>query len=44
MEQVNFSLIEALHMNKQVHLMCYKQGQYIIETGFIQFVDYLQCV
>ncbi|MHC5325151.1 YolD-like family protein [Priestia megaterium] len=44
MEQVNFTLIEALHMNKQVHLMYYKQGQYIIETGFIQFADYLQCV
>ena len=31
--------IEALHTNKQVHLTYYKQGQYITETGFIQFVD-----
>ncbi|MGF9772361.1 YolD-like family protein [Priestia aryabhattai] len=44
MEQVNLTLIEALHTNKQVHLTYYKQGQYITETGFIQFADYLQCV
>ncbi|PFK03461.1 hypothetical protein COI96_00085 [Priestia megaterium] len=41
MEQINFTLIEALHNNKQVYLTYYKQGQYITETGFIQFVDSL---
>jgi len=41
MEQMNFTLIEALHTNKQVYLTYYKQGQYITETGFIQFVDSL---
>ncbi|MEM5003352.1 YolD-like family protein [Priestia megaterium] len=41
MEQINFTLIEALHTNKQVYLTYYKQGQYITETGFIQFVDSL---
>ncbi|RDZ05461.1 hypothetical protein C3744_29705 [Priestia megaterium] len=36
MEQMNFTLIEALHTNKQVYLTyC------ITETGFIQFVDSL---
>ncbi|CAH0317969.1 YolD-like family protein [Priestia megaterium] len=39
MEQINFTLIEALHTNKQVYLTYYKQGQCITETGFIQFVD-----
>ncbi|MED4760805.1 hypothetical protein [Priestia megaterium] len=34
--------IEALHTNKQAHLTYYKQGQYIPETGFIQFVDSLE--
>ncbi|PFW51749.1 YolD-like family protein, partial [Priestia megaterium] len=38
-KQINFILIEALHTNKQVYLTYYKQGQYITETGFIQFVD-----
>ena len=33
--------IKALHKNKQAHLTYYKQGQYITETGFIQFVDSL---
>ncbi|MED4219467.1 YolD-like family protein [Priestia megaterium] len=41
MEQVNFTLIEALNTNKEVHLTYYKQGQYITETGFIQFADHL---
>jgi hypothetical protein len=41
MEQINFTLIEALHTNKQVYLTCYKQGRCITETGFIQFVDSL---
>jgi YolD-like protein len=41
MEQINFTLIEALHTNKQVYLTYYKQGQCITETGFIQFVDSL---
>ena len=41
MEQMNFTLIEALHPNKKVHLTYYKQGQCITETGFIQFVDSL---
>ncbi|QTL52243.1 MULTISPECIES: YolD-like family protein [Priestia] len=40
-EQINFTLIEALHTNKQVYLTYYKQGQTITETGFIQFVDSL---
>ncbi|MHC8965692.1 YolD-like family protein [Priestia aryabhattai] len=39
MEQINFTLIEALHSNRQVYLTYYKQGQYITETGFIQFVN-----
>lgn len=33
MEQINFTLIEALHTNKQ--------GQYITETEFIQFINSL---
>ncbi|PFP32404.1 hypothetical protein COK03_27815 [Priestia megaterium] len=33
-EQINFTLIEALHTNKQVYLTYYKKG-------FIQFVDSL---
>ncbi|WP_369361788.1 YolD-like family protein [Priestia megaterium] len=41
MEQMNFTLIEALHTNKQVYLTYYKQGQIITEIGFIQFVDSL---
>jgi len=41
MEQINFTLIEALHANKQVYLTYYKNGQRITETGFIQFVDSL---
>ncbi|MEH7314274.1 hypothetical protein [Priestia megaterium] len=41
MEQVNFTLIEALHTNKQVYLTYYKNGQHISDTGFIQFVDSL---
>jgi len=41
MEQMNFTLIEALHTNKQVYLTYYKQGQCITEAGFIQFVDSL---
>ncbi|WP_129703968.1 YolD-like family protein [Priestia megaterium] len=41
MEQMNFTLIEALHTNKQVYLTYYKKGQCITETGFIQFVDSL---
>ena len=41
MEQINFTLIEALHTNKQVYLTYYKRGQCITETGFIQFVDSL---
>ncbi len=41
MEQMNFTLIEALHTNKQVYLTYYKKGQCITEKGFIQFVDFL---
>ncbi|MBU8690781.1 YolD-like family protein [Priestia megaterium] len=41
MEQINFTLIEAVHTNKQVYLTYYKRGQCITETGFIQFVDSL---
>ncbi|MBT2258875.1 YolD-like family protein [Priestia megaterium] len=41
MEKMNFTLIEALHTNKQVYLTYYKNGQRITETGFIQFVDSL---
>ena len=41
MEQINFTLIEALHTNKQVYLTYYKNGQHISDTGFIQFVDSL---
>ena len=41
MEQINFTLIEALHTNKQVYLTYYQQGQCITKTGFIQFVDSL---
>jgi len=41
MEQMNFTLIEALHTNKQVYLTYCKKGQCIIEKGFIQFVDSL---
>ncbi|MED4256377.1 YolD-like family protein [Priestia megaterium] len=41
MEQINFTLIEALHTNKQVYLTYYKKGQPITEKGFIQFVDSL---
>ncbi|MEH7200532.1 YolD-like family protein [Priestia megaterium] len=41
MEHANFTLIEALHTNKQVYLTYYKQGQCTTETGFIQFVDSL---
>ncbi|MFE4030359.1 YolD-like family protein [Priestia sp. YIM B13551] len=41
MEQINFTLIEALRTNKQVYLTYYKNGQRITETGFIQFVDSL---
>ncbi|WP_375347404.1 YolD-like family protein (plasmid) [Priestia megaterium] len=41
MEQINFTLIEALHTNKQVCLTYYKNGQCITETGLIQFVDSL---
>ncbi len=41
MEQMNFTLIEALHTNKQVYLTYYKKDQCITETGFIQFVDSL---
>ncbi|WP_374989551.1 YolD-like family protein (plasmid) [Priestia megaterium] len=40
-EQMNFTLIEALHKNKQVYLTYYKRGQCITETEFIQFVDSL---
>ena len=40
-EQINFTLIEALHTNKQVYLTYYKNGQRITETGLIQFVDSL---
>ncbi|MGG1369108.1 YolD-like family protein [Priestia megaterium] len=39
MEQINFTLIEALHTNKQVYLTYYKNGHHITDTGFIQFVD-----
>ena len=42
MEQMNFTLIEALHTNKQVYLTYYKKGQCITEKGFIQFVDSLR--
>jgi hypothetical protein len=41
MEQMNSTLIEALHTNKQVYLTYYKRGQCITETGYIQFVDSL---
>ncbi len=41
MEQMNYTLIEALHTNKQVYLTYYKRGQSITETGVIQFVDSL---
>ena len=41
MEQINFTLIEALHTNKHVYLTYYKKGQCITEKGFIQFVDFL---
>jgi len=41
MEQLNFTLIEALHTNKQVYLTYYKNGQRITEAGLIQFVDSL---
>ena len=41
MEQINFTLIEALHTNQQVYLTYYKNGERITETGFIQFVDSL---
>jgi hypothetical protein len=41
MEQINFTLVEALHTNKQVYLTYYKNGQRITETGYIQFVDSL---
>ncbi|MCT9852297.1 YolD-like family protein [Priestia megaterium] len=41
MEQINFTLVEALHTNKQVYLTYYKNGQRITETGIIQFVDSL---
>jgi hypothetical protein len=41
MEQINFTLVKALYTNKQVYLTYYKKGQYITETGFIQFVDSL---
>ena len=41
MEQINFTLIEALHTNKQIYLTYYKNGQLITETGLIQFVDSL---
>ncbi|MED4254981.1 YolD-like family protein [Priestia megaterium] len=39
MQQINFTLIEAVHTNKQVCLTYYKNGQCITETGLIQFVD-----
>ncbi|KNH20521.1 YolD-like family protein [Priestia megaterium] len=42
MEQMNFTLIEALHTNKQVYLTYYERGQCITETGFIRFVDSLR--
>ncbi|MBU8589251.1 YolD-like family protein [Priestia megaterium] len=42
MEQINFTLIEALHTNKLVYLTYYKNGQRITETGFIQFFDSLR--
>ncbi|MDP1442183.1 YolD-like family protein [Priestia megaterium] len=41
MEQINFTLIEALHTNKQVYLTYYKKGQCVTEKGFIQCVDSL---
>ena len=41
MEQINFTLIEALHTDKQVYLTYYKNGHHITDTGFIQFVDSL---
>ncbi|WP_309148697.1 YolD-like family protein [Priestia megaterium] len=40
-DMMNFTLIEALHTNKQVYLTYYRQGQCITETGFVQFVDSL---
>ncbi|MDD9781418.1 YolD-like family protein [Priestia megaterium] len=36
MEQINFTLIEALHTNIQVYLTYYKNGQRITETRFLQ--------
>jgi len=41
MEQITFTLIEALHTNKQVYLTYYKKGQCITEKELIQFVDSL---
>ena len=42
MEQINFTLIKAVHTNKQFYLTYYyKQGQCITDTGYIQFVDSL---
>lgn len=41
MEQINFTLIEALHTHKKMYLTYYKHGQCITETGIIQFVDSL---
>ncbi|MEH7519698.1 hypothetical protein [Priestia megaterium] len=41
MEQINLTLIEALHTNQKVCLTHYKRGQCITETRFIQFVDSL---
>ncbi|GAB1786451.1 YolD-like family protein [Priestia megaterium] len=41
MEQINFTLIEAFHTDKQVYLTYYKKGQCVTEKGFIQFVDFL---
>jgi hypothetical protein len=41
MEQINLTLIEAVHTNKQVYLTYYKHGECMTETGFIQFVDSL---
>ncbi|MBN8435211.1 YolD-like family protein [Priestia flexa] len=43
-EHMNFTLIEALHANRKVYLTYYKQGHYITETGFIQFVDSLRAI
>ncbi|MFE8064666.1 YolD-like family protein [Priestia aryabhattai] len=41
MEEMNSTLIEVLHTNKQAYLTYYKQGQCITETGVIEFVDSL---